>query len=145
MGCGIHAILQKKSDSQNWETVLVDVLQLCSSLARDLNNVLQDEATSGLPPDLKVNTSNEISFENDTFWMGDHGHHYLTLEEFCAIDKDPPKGFQCYQDNSDDSWHIVLGSKDPWDIDNTIYDLQIAFRNMFRDLDNYRLVIGFDS
>ena len=144
MSCGIHAILQKKSDSQNWETILVDVLQLASSLARGMNGVLQDEATPGLPADLKISPTNEIQFENDTFWMGEHSHHYITLEDFCKIDKEPPKGFQCYQDD-DDAWHIILGGKDAWDIDNTIYDLQSAFKIMFRDLEDYRLVIGFDS
>lgn len=108
--------------------------------------MLQNEGTSGLPLDL-ITTNNpepEIMFKNQTYWLGEHSHGYITLKEFCDIDKEPPKGFQVYEDD-ENNWHIVIGGQDSWDIDYTILDLQKAFRTMFAELEDYRLIIGFDS
>ena len=133
MGYGIHSILQQKTEDGKWENKLYDVIQLCSSEARGFIRILDINAQPGLPEGVGYK------------FIGDHSHHYITLEEFDDIETRRSKKFSLFE--QDGEHHLIIHDEDndEWrDIEATIKDLQRGFRAMFYDLRAYRLVIGFD-
>lgn len=147
MSCDIYTILQKQSDSQNWETVLVDVLQLSTSPAREFCSYLTNHHVSaGIPKDVFRSGKNKecTPFENGDYYLGCYGHHFLTLEEFCQFPLDAPKSFSVEQ-GIDNGWIITIPDRDAWSLETILAEVQTGYIRMFSqvDLARYRLVIGF--
>lgn len=148
MGCGTHAILQKKDDSGDWKTITVDVLNLCSSTARDFNDYMHQNAQGllpGIPDDVYVDSDNNHRYNHEDYWLGEHSHFSITLDELMLV---PVDGlFDRVQfEVEPDYYSITIPKVDDYeDAHSVIRALKAGFGYMFWGHSDYRLVVGFDS
>ncbi len=153
MGCGVHAILQKKGEDEQYKTILWDCIDLPSSLAREFNEYISGMRISGYPEDLAKNMDSDgyYSEGDQKFWLGEHSRGHLFLADLLEADSEECKyadPFSVHRVNS--TITIEFPEDDFWSFDSLLLSLQRAWRVMFSDAeygprDRYRLVIGFDS
>lgn len=147
MGCDIHAVLQRKQKDNTWITIATDLFGRDYRLFGYLSGVrhIGGEAIAheGFPDDFETNRING-SLRHGKFCMGEHSYGHCTLEEFCA--------YEIKQEEPADSYFIKkegntisITFNPPDDEDFGVKALQAGFRNLFFDLENYRLVFGYDS
>ena len=139
MGCGTHAVLQKKQDDGTWLTIDTDVLQLPSSVARQFNDESQAFRTNGFPAGFSLNES----FEHDGYWMGDHSYGYFTVKEFLAYETETYDKVSF--ERTDEGYMINVDFRgEQWD--EVVVELQRGLSWMYNwEEENYRIVMGYDS
>ena len=148
MGCSSHAFIQKKVDDK-WETVLEDAVTLCSSECRELISDFSDNFTIGVPEDFETTT--ETSSFGDTVkhqgrYLGDHSFMFIGLKDFCQIPLEPAAIYdKMVLEKVSTGFYVSFEDPEEFGVKSSLMTLQEAFRIMFWDLENYRLVIGFDS
>ena len=142
MGCGIHAVLQKRNSDGKWKTVDTDVLQFMSSTARWFNSETADHRTSGIPLDFDHVVDQDGAMYHDQFFMGEHSFGYLTLEDFCNLSF--PETDRVSFEKTDWGYTIEVETH-PEDFSALISAMQMSYRHMYYNLKDYRLVIGYDS
>jgi hypothetical protein len=145
MGAGIHAVIQKKNGlmKSGWETVIIDAMQYCSSEIRAVwHDFTGEHFIRGYPTDFTVDKDNNTP---DGFWMGEYGHCYLSLEDFVGLSVEPSQHFSI--DQSGGTYTIVISNEaeDYGSGEELVQEYQIAMQRIFWELNQYRLVLGYDS
>lgn len=160
MGCDIHSIAQVNKNGK-WETVDVGLLStprnyhdfavlanvrngtgFAGSITGDTWMVLFDE--KGLPEDIGYVELETISFVNnegdeDTYWLGDHSHSYLTLAEIREIlEYFSDKKYTSKMSGYDKALEFL-------NIEKYVNTLNDIGKKSGCDDDFVRMVFGFDS
>lgn len=150
MGRDIHMVLQKKDPKTNkWDTVLKDVFSKRDHAFFGLLigvpwSPVDGVSIQGYPTDFELDENEE----HEGFWMGEHSYNYMTLRQFCDLDiPQEPDKLSFHVDQQGNKVDVEVEIRDDEDLDEyaSVRAYQITFRSMFYDLENYRLVYGFDS
>lgn len=161
MGCDIHAVLQKKNDKGEWETVVTDILPLRNySLFGFLNNVrggggqYDGVATDGLPADFKTNKDHDGRLLHEGFFIGDHSWAHIDLYEFCNAKTPDSREFKRFEVTEEPLGYTVtfLDPEESGDEYEFVRKVQDSFDILFSPSQEgagwgtqYRLVFGYDS
>jgi hypothetical protein len=167
VGCDIHAILQRKDKDGVWNTVLTNVIpnrdyQLFSILSGVRGDSDLGPIASRLDPFndtsfVGYNTGhlNSIIYNDELYCMGEHSFGYITMEELGSHVKeipqlvDNPKTYKEAANNFVAQMERLRNEELELYEDSDqkrINDLYQAFQILLGyDIDNYRLVFGYDS
>ncbi len=158
MGCDVHAVLQKKKEDQ-WVTIDTDILpnrdyELFSLLSgvrgqHRLGPVLH----AGFPEDFEVSAwhskTDEVTLPNchEGYYMGEHSFGWATLQELVDVplaDSWLANKAQFNITQHEDGYTVNFLTDE--DLPDTSFrTLQKAFRLLYWNLKNYRIVVGYDS
>lgn len=153
MGCGIHAVLQKRNTkSGKWETIIKDALYFPSSLAREFNSVTEEFRWEGVPEDASVSYITDRGYyltdsKMDKFYLGEHSLGYFSLASFVDYKVKKPESVSFTREPETGTLHIEVGGIDEWSVCPSIEALQTALLILFsaEDLADVRFIVGYDS